>query len=67
MSKAQLQAFITKANANPALKSRLDGAIDPKAVVALALEEGHVVRIELAAAAGALEALLVEAAATWRQ
>ena len=41
MSKAQLQAFITKVNANPALKSRLEGAIEPKAVVALALEEGH--------------------------
>ncbi len=41
MSKAQLQAFITKANADPALKSRLDALVDSKAVVALALEAGH--------------------------
>ena len=41
MSKAQLQAFIGKVNADPALKIRLDGSSNAQAVVALALEAGH--------------------------
>jgi len=35
--------------------------------VELALEEGHVVRVELAVTARALEALLVETTATWQE
>jgi predicted ribosomally synthesized peptide with nif11-like leader len=42
MSKAQLNSFLAKAAADPALQARLDAAPDPAAVVALALEVGNV-------------------------
>ena len=41
MSKSQLNAFITKVAADPALKARVDAAADSDAVVAIALSEGH--------------------------
>lgn len=41
MSKSQLNAFLTKVAADPALKARVDAAADSDAVVAIALSEGH--------------------------
>ncbi|MCP9859441.1 MULTISPECIES: Nif11-like leader peptide family natural product precursor [unclassified Cyanobium] len=41
MSKSQLNAFLTKVAADPALKTRVDAAADTDAVVAIALSEGH--------------------------
>ena len=41
MSKSQLNAFLVKVGADAGLKTKLDAAISPDAVVALALEEGH--------------------------
>jgi len=40
MSKAQLIAFLAKAEANPALQQRIDAAADASAVAALARAEG---------------------------
>jgi predicted ribosomally synthesized peptide with nif11-like leader len=40
MSKAQLIAFLAKAEANPAIQQRIDAAADASAVVAIAHEEG---------------------------
>jgi predicted ribosomally synthesized peptide with nif11-like leader len=40
MSKAQLMAFLAKADANPAIQQRIDAAADVSAVVAIAREEG---------------------------
>lgn len=40
MSKAQLMAFLAKAEADPALKQKLDAATDPSAVASLAREQG---------------------------
>ena len=42
MSKSQLSAFLAKVDADPALKARVAAAADPGAVVAIALEEGHI-------------------------
>lgn len=41
MSKAQLNAFMVKVNADPALKAQVESAPDAGAVVALATAEGH--------------------------
>ena len=41
MSKSQLNAFMVKVGANAALKTKVDAAMSADAVVALALEEGH--------------------------
>ncbi|NQV10028.1 MAG: Nif11-like leader peptide family natural product precursor [Cyanobacteria bacterium] len=41
MSKSQLNAFLAEVEGNQALKQRVDGAADPSAVVAIALESGH--------------------------
>jgi len=41
MSMSQLLAFVTKVDADPALKARVDAASDAAAVVAIALAEGH--------------------------
>ncbi len=41
MSKSQLNAFLMKVAADPALKARVDAAADSDAVVAIALSEGH--------------------------
>lgn len=41
MSKSQLNAFLAKVAADPALKARVDAAADSAAVVAIALGEGH--------------------------
>ena len=40
MSKAQLIAFLAKAEANPAIQQRIDAAVDGSAVVLIAREEG---------------------------
>lgn len=40
MSKAQLIAFLAKAEADPALKQKIDAATDPSAIAAIAREEG---------------------------
>ena len=40
MSKAQLMAFLAKAQASPELQLRIDAAADASAVTALAREEG---------------------------
>ncbi|QVV66909.1 Nif11-like leader peptide family RiPP precursor [Synechococcus sp. LA31] len=40
MSKAQLMAFLAKADTNPAIQQRIDAAADVSAVVAIAREEG---------------------------
>ncbi|MEY3757123.1 MAG: hypothetical protein RLZZ263_277 [Cyanobacteriota bacterium] len=42
MSKSQLQAFLTKVEASPELKAKVELAGTADAVVALALVEGHV-------------------------
>ncbi len=42
MSKAQLNAFLAEVQADSALKQRVDAATEPAAVVAIALESGHV-------------------------
>ncbi len=42
MSKAQLTAFMVKVDADAALKARVDAAGSVDAVVAIALEQGHV-------------------------
>jgi predicted ribosomally synthesized peptide with nif11-like leader len=41
MSKSQLNAFLAKVAADPALNARVDAAVDADAVVAIALSEGH--------------------------
>jgi predicted ribosomally synthesized peptide with nif11-like leader len=41
MSKAQLTAFFLKVDGDPALKARVDAAVGPDAVVAIASAEGH--------------------------
>jgi len=41
MSRAQLNAFVVKMNADPDLKARVDAAADASAVVAIAAEAGH--------------------------
>ncbi|WP_043368728.1 Nif11-like leader peptide family RiPP precursor [Cyanobium sp. PCC 7001] len=41
MSKAQLNAFMAKVDADPSLKLRVDAAADAAAVVAIAHEAGH--------------------------
>ena len=41
VSKAQLNAFMVKVSADPALKARVDAAADAAAVVAIAHGEGH--------------------------
>jgi predicted ribosomally synthesized peptide with nif11-like leader len=40
MSKAQLIAFLAKAEATPALQQQIDAAADGSAVVAIAREQG---------------------------
>jgi len=40
VSKAQLIAFLAKAEADPALKQKVDAAVDPSAVADLAKAEG---------------------------
>ena len=40
MSKAQLMAFLAKADTNPTIQQRIDAAADVSAVVAIAREEG---------------------------
>jgi predicted ribosomally synthesized peptide with nif11-like leader len=40
MSKAQLMAFLAKADATPTIQQRIDAASDVNAVVAIAREEG---------------------------
>lgn len=42
MSKSQLNAFLAKVAADPALKAKFDAAADADAVVAMAFSEGHV-------------------------
>ena len=42
MSKAQLTAFMVKVDADASLKARVDAAGNVDAVVAIALEQGHV-------------------------
>jgi predicted ribosomally synthesized peptide with nif11-like leader len=42
VSKAQLMAFLAKAEATPALQQQVDAAADGGAVVALARAEGYV-------------------------
>ncbi|MFO0104421.1 MAG: Nif11-like leader peptide family natural product precursor [Cyanobium sp.] len=42
MSKAQLMAFLAKAEADPDLQQRIDAAVDGSAVVAIARTEGFV-------------------------
>lgn len=42
MSKSQLTAFLAEVEGDPALKVRVEAATDPGAVVAIALESGHV-------------------------
>jgi predicted ribosomally synthesized peptide with nif11-like leader len=41
MSKPQLQAFLLKVNADPALKAKVDAAADAGAVTVIAEAEGH--------------------------
>jgi predicted ribosomally synthesized peptide with nif11-like leader len=41
MSKPQLQAFLLKVNADPALKAKVDAAVDAAAVAVIAVAEGH--------------------------
>jgi predicted ribosomally synthesized peptide with nif11-like leader len=41
MSKPQLQAFLLKVNADPALKAKVDAAVDAAAVTVIAEAEGH--------------------------
>ena len=41
MSRAQLNAFVLKINADPELKARVDAAVDASEVVAIAAQEGH--------------------------
>ncbi|MEB3352966.1 MAG: Nif11-like leader peptide family natural product precursor [Cyanobacteriota bacterium] len=41
VSKAQLNAFMAKVAADPALKARLDAAADTAAVVEIARDAGH--------------------------
>lgn len=41
MSKSQLNAFMLKVAADPALKARVAAAADAAAVVAIAHDEGH--------------------------
>ena len=40
MSKAQLMAFLAKAEADPAIQQKIDAAADASAVVAIARAEG---------------------------
>lgn len=42
MSKSQLNAFMLKVDGDAALKARVDAATSVDAVVAIALEQGHV-------------------------
>jgi predicted ribosomally synthesized peptide with nif11-like leader len=42
MSKSQLTAFMVKVDSDTALKARVDAAASVDAVVAIALEQGHV-------------------------
>lgn len=42
MSKAQLTAFLAQVEADPALRQRVEAAIDADAVVAIGVETGHV-------------------------
>ncbi|MEB3353789.1 MAG: Nif11-like leader peptide family RiPP precursor [Cyanobacteriota bacterium] len=42
MSKSQLNAFMVKVDADSALRARVDAAASVDAVVAIALEQGHV-------------------------
>ena len=42
MSKSQLNAFMVKVDGDAALKARVDAATSVDAVVAIALEQGHV-------------------------
>lgn len=42
VSKAQLNAFMVKVDADPGLKARVDAAADAAAVVLIAQGEGHV-------------------------
>ena len=41
MSKAQLNAFMVKVNADTALRARVDAVTDAAAVVEIAASEGH--------------------------
>jgi len=41
VSKAQLNAFMLKVDADPGLKARVDAAADAAAVVAIAQDAGH--------------------------
>ncbi|MFN5117193.1 MAG: Nif11-like leader peptide family natural product precursor [Cyanobacteriota bacterium] len=41
MSKSQLNAFVAKVSADPALKARVEAADGPAAVVMIAEEVGH--------------------------
>ncbi|MEY2644627.1 MAG: hypothetical protein RLZZ611_1276 [Cyanobacteriota bacterium] len=41
MSRAQLQAFVARVQADAALRERVDQAADASAVVAIAAELGH--------------------------
>ncbi|MCS5693436.1 Nif11-like leader peptide family RiPP precursor [Cyanobium sp. FGCU-6] len=41
MSRAQLNAFVLKMNADPDLKARVDAAADASAVVVIAAGQGH--------------------------
>jgi len=41
VSKAQLNAFMLKVDADPGLKARVDAAADAAAVVAIAQDSGH--------------------------
>ncbi len=41
MSKPQLQAFLLKVNADPALKAKVDAAADAAAVTVIAEAEGN--------------------------
>jgi predicted ribosomally synthesized peptide with nif11-like leader len=42
MSKAQLSAFLSEVEADPALKLRVEAAADASAVVLIGQESGHV-------------------------
>jgi predicted ribosomally synthesized peptide with nif11-like leader len=42
MSKAQLSAFLSEVEADPALKLRVEAAADARAVVLIGQESGHV-------------------------
>lgn len=42
MSKSQLNAFMVKVDGDAALKARVDAAASVDAIVAIALEQGHV-------------------------